>query len=45
VVDVLLGVVEDVVQDLARRVVAHALAVRDRVLQRGLRGLLGLQVA
>ena len=29
-VDVLLGVVEDVLQDLARDEVAHALAVRDR---------------
>ena len=44
-VDVLLGVVEDVLQDLARDEVPHALAMGDRGLDGRLRARLGLQVA
>lgn len=44
-IDVFLGVVEDVVERLTRHVVAHALAVRDGLLERRLRRSFGLQVA
>src|SRR5579871_2011522 len=45
VVDVLLGVVEDVLEDLARDVVAHALAMGDGLLEQRVRAHLDAQIA
>ena len=45
VVDVFLGVLEDVFQQFARHVVAHRFAVRDGFLQQQLRTLLEFQIA
>ena len=44
-VDMLLGVAEDVLQQLARDIVAHRLAIGDGLLQQAMRGDLDLQVA
>src|SRR5690606_30000167 len=44
IVDVFFGVVQDVLEQVARHVVAHRLAMRDGVFHRGLRALLEPQV-